>query len=346
MKITKRMLAITLVVFLAFGGLSLGASAATQTAARNASAFVAEIVRLVNVERANAGLPAVSNAHAQLNAAAQQRAVEIVTHFSHTRPDGSGWATILDEFEIFNFSGGENLAHGQTTPAEVMNGWMNSPGHRAIILGPDFNYLGIGIHESGGRIRWTQIFINDPLGTYAADTVQLINAARAEEGLVRLNTNANLTRAAQQRAVEVSTHFQNTRPNGAAWTTILAEFNVSASRQSINIVRGVLPAANLVNNLMGTSAGRNNILGDFNRVGVGVHLHEGELFFALIFIQTATTTPPTTATTQPTTTTTQTTTTRPPATTPNNILGTGWEATPLNWILFIVAFGWIWMWIF
>ena len=70
--------------------------------------------------------------------------------------------------------------------------------------------------------------------------------------------------------------------------------------------------------------------------------------------RTTTTTRPTVApTTAPTTTrapTTQTTTapattTVPPTTTANMIFSTGWRSTPLNWLMFIVLFGWFWMWI-
>jgi len=40
---------------------------------------------------------------------------------------------------------GENIACGQRDEEEVMNGWMNSPGHRANILNKSYKYIGIGI---------------------------------------------------------------------------------------------------------------------------------------------------------------------------------------------------------
>ncbi|MFR8235885.1 MAG: CAP domain-containing protein [Anaerovoracaceae bacterium] len=53
---------------------------------------------------------------------------------------------------------GENIAAGYDTPQAVMNGWMNSPGHRSNILSSDFAYIGVGCYEANGRLYWTQIF--------------------------------------------------------------------------------------------------------------------------------------------------------------------------------------------
>ena len=53
---------------------------------------------------------------------------------------------------------GENIAWGQRTPDEVHDAWMNSSGHRANILGGDYNRIGIGYVECGGMPLWTQNF--------------------------------------------------------------------------------------------------------------------------------------------------------------------------------------------
>ncbi len=54
---------------------------------------------------------------------------------------------------------GDELACGQRSPADVVEGWMNSPGHRANILSPVFTHIGIGF-AGGGRAGtyWTQLF--------------------------------------------------------------------------------------------------------------------------------------------------------------------------------------------
>jgi uncharacterized protein YkwD len=51
------------------------------------------------------------------------------------------------------------VAYGQRTPAEVMDAWMNSPGHRANILNCQFKEIGVGVvPDSNGRLYWTQDF--------------------------------------------------------------------------------------------------------------------------------------------------------------------------------------------
>ena len=122
------------------------------------SAYAQEVVRLVNIERANAGLPALAM-DAQLSAAAAIRAEEIDTSFSHTRPDGTSCFTVLREMGIAYRACGENIAKGSPTPARVVEGWMNSAGHRANILNENFTTIGVGVHEdAAGVMHWAQLF--------------------------------------------------------------------------------------------------------------------------------------------------------------------------------------------
>lgn len=123
------------------------------------SNYANEVLRLVNVERAKAGLSAFTT-NSNLTAAANKRAVEIKTSFSHTRPNGSGFQTVLGEYNVSYRAAGENIAYGQKTPQAVVTGWMNSPGHRANILNANFNKLGVGVYQSNGTIYWTQAFTN------------------------------------------------------------------------------------------------------------------------------------------------------------------------------------------
>ncbi|NLL00228.1 MAG: hypothetical protein GX271_06145 [Clostridiales bacterium] len=121
--------------------------------------FAEEVLRLVNIERSKAGLSSLTT-NATLKAAADKRAQETKVSFSHTRPNGSKFSTVLQEFGISYRTAGENIAYGQRSPQEVVNGWMNSPGHRANILNGSFGKIGIGVYQSGGVIYWTQLFTN------------------------------------------------------------------------------------------------------------------------------------------------------------------------------------------
>ena len=114
----------------------------------------------MNVERTKAGLSPVSEGSSALVSAANKRAEEVAKVFSHTRPDGSSCFTVLGEYGVSYRSAGENIASGQTTPAEVVNAWMNSEGHRANILGANFTSLGVGVYKNGSSYTWVQLFIS------------------------------------------------------------------------------------------------------------------------------------------------------------------------------------------
>ena len=124
--------------------------------------YKAQVVALMNQERANAGIGGISQ-NASLDAVAQIRAQEIAQSFSHTRPNGTSCFTVLDENGIAYMTAGENIAAGYGDPASVMSGWMNSPGHRANILNGSFGQVGIGYYtdpNSGYGTYWVQIFTN------------------------------------------------------------------------------------------------------------------------------------------------------------------------------------------
>lgn len=120
--------------------------------------YAAEVVRLVNIERAKEGLSALTMDE-RLCQAALIRAAEIGKYFSHTRPDGTSCFTVLKELGISYSYCGENIAGGQRTPAAVVEGWMNSPGHRANIMSANFSKIGVGYLPSGGYgTSWVQLF--------------------------------------------------------------------------------------------------------------------------------------------------------------------------------------------
>lgn len=121
------------------------------------NSYVQEVISLVNEERAKAGLGALAES-GNLAQAANVRAQEIVNSFSHTRPDGSSFSTVLSQNGVSYRGSGENIAYGQRTAAEVMDGWMNSSGHRANILNGNYTNIGVGFYESNGVKYWVQLF--------------------------------------------------------------------------------------------------------------------------------------------------------------------------------------------
>lgn len=112
------------------------------------------VLALVNQERQKAGLTRLTMDRGLLDAA-MKRAVECPNPFSHDRPNGTKCYTICPQK-----MNAENIAAGQTTPDEVFNDRMNSPGHRANILREGEQSIGIGCVYTGASPYpyWVQCF--------------------------------------------------------------------------------------------------------------------------------------------------------------------------------------------
>lgn len=122
------------------------------------AAAEAEVLKLVNEERAKVGCSAVS-ANSTLSELAEKFSAAMAAggFFDHTDPSGASPWDRAAKLGITNL-GGENIARGQADAAAVMDAWMNSPGHRANILNCDFKTLGVGAHFGSGGPWWTQDF--------------------------------------------------------------------------------------------------------------------------------------------------------------------------------------------
>lgn len=109
------------------------------------------VLSLVNAERAKVGLAPLSM-DASLMETAMVRAAETGVLFSHTRPDGSSCMSANEKMVA------ENIAAGSSTPDAVMDGWMNSQGHRENILTGSYTTIGIGCVQIDGTRFWVQCF--------------------------------------------------------------------------------------------------------------------------------------------------------------------------------------------
>ena len=119
--------------------------------------MAADVVRIMNEERAKNGLSALTMDPVLMDYA-MQRAAEVYVYFSHTRPNDSECFSIFGSAYTYGTKG-ENIAIGQDSAAEVMDAWMNSEGHRANILNGEFNSVGIGcFYQPDGSIGWVQLF--------------------------------------------------------------------------------------------------------------------------------------------------------------------------------------------
>ncbi|MCY1712720.1 CAP domain-containing protein [Caproiciproducens galactitolivorans] len=125
------------------------------------ASFQNQVVQLVNQERAKAGLKALT-VNSQLTKTATLKSEDMakLNYFDHTSPTYGSPFDMMKQFGISYRAAGENIAMGQTSSQQVMQGWMNSPGHRANILNASFTQIGVGIAKNAnGQYIWTQQFI-------------------------------------------------------------------------------------------------------------------------------------------------------------------------------------------
>lgn len=121
-----------------------------------------EIVKLINAERARIGLHELK-VSPKVMQAAQIRAGECTTLFSHTRPDGTSFGTVFMEVGL-GTGGGEIIGEGFTTAKGVVNAWIASPGHYKDIIDNRDNYIGVGIAvDANGHYYYSTLVT--PIGT-------------------------------------------------------------------------------------------------------------------------------------------------------------------------------------
>ncbi len=129
--------------------------ATTVAPSTDARSFEQEVIRLTNDARAGGGCAPLTH-NDKLHAAALGHSVDMAdnNYFSHTSQDGS---TMTDRIERQGYawrSLAENIAAGYRTPASVVDGWMNSKGHRDNIMNCNLTEIGVGFHKH----YWTQNF--------------------------------------------------------------------------------------------------------------------------------------------------------------------------------------------
>ena len=113
-----------------------------------------KVYEIVNQERIKAGVKPL-RFNDKVYKAAMIRAKECHKYFSHIRPNGKDCFTALSEAGVKQNYAGENIAVGFSSPKSVMEGWMQSSGHRSNILNPVFTDFGCGVCNTG---EWTQFF--------------------------------------------------------------------------------------------------------------------------------------------------------------------------------------------
>ena len=113
---------------------------------------IQDLIDRINDHRAAIGRPTL-RWDDRLAALARRHSADMVRRdfFDHINPDGDDPFDRMDHAGIRYSTAGENLAWGQTTGAQVFDGWMNSRGHRKNLENREFTHIGIGLYQR----RWT-----------------------------------------------------------------------------------------------------------------------------------------------------------------------------------------------
>lgn len=122
------------------------------------SSYEQKVIDLVNEIRVKNGLKKLT-ANWELSRVARYKSQDMKDnrYFSHTSPTYGSPSNMIKNFGISFKTAGENIAYGYSIPQAVVNGWMNSEGHRRNILNPNYTQIGVGYVASGHY--WTQMFI-------------------------------------------------------------------------------------------------------------------------------------------------------------------------------------------
>ena len=149
---------------ISFGGFckifSLNCGQSVTETVSSVNSMEKQVASLTNSERKAAGLGSLT-LNSQLSKLARMKAEDMAKkgYFSHTSPTYGSAFDMMKKYGVSYRTAGENIAKGQKTPEAVMNGWMNSSGHRANILSSAYTHIGVGYaKDSKGNTYWVQIF--------------------------------------------------------------------------------------------------------------------------------------------------------------------------------------------
>ena len=123
------------------------------------TSYEQDVILLVNEIRKENGLKALTYDW-ELGRVARYKSQDMKDnkYFAHNSPVYGTPFQMIKNFGISYRSAGENIAKGYATPQAVVNGWMNSSGHRTNILNASYTHIGVG-YVAGGNY-WTQMFIS------------------------------------------------------------------------------------------------------------------------------------------------------------------------------------------
>jgi uncharacterized protein YkwD len=204
------------------------------------------MVDLLNADRAAAGLVPV-RVDSRLMAIARARSVDMATkhYFSHTQPNGKNVFDILTAQHITWYGAGEIIAWNnyptlELSTANANSQWMNSPGHKAIVVSTTLNYIGVGlaIDASTGKKLWTAVYIKGPDRTGARSTTNTPTVTAGPDGATK-RVSVSWSGADVKLQVLTSGFYSwqvQRRTDGGPWTTVWA--STTRSSMALDLAAG------------------------------------------------------------------------------------------------------------
>jgi uncharacterized protein YkwD len=207
------------------------------------TAAEAAMVKTLNADRTSRGLVAVQP-DTRLMAIARARSVDMAEkgYFSHSQPDGRNVFDILTSSRITWYNAGEIIAWNtypmESTTSATNSQWLNSPGHKAIVVGTDYNYVGVGLAvDASGKKLWTAVYMKGPDRTAARATV---TGSALRAGTSSSTRYTKLTWSGYDPRLQVLTaglaNFTIQRnTDGAGWVTVVSSTTLRYTNFRLNV---------------------------------------------------------------------------------------------------------------
>ncbi|MEO1523396.1 MAG: CAP domain-containing protein [Cyanobacteria bacterium J06633_2] len=257
--------------------------------------FESEVLRLTNEFRKKNGLdPLVIDQDLEEAADQHTRNMARQDFFAHKGKDGSTPANRARSAGYETGFVGENIAAGYTTPKQVVDGWISSPGHRANMLNANYNEIGIGYYhqqnDTGSvnyRHYWTQVFgkgtiepvpsapkKNNSSNTGSSNSGSSKNSTANSSKNTPVNSSKNTSAPREQPAIDITpstpiaepTPRENTNPTNPRPTNPRpTNTNETSPRPDLGAIRGTqradMLAGNGANNVIRGLGGNDKLLG-------------------------------------------------------------------------------------
>ena len=259
-----------------------------------------EILHLINEHRATLSLSPLAF-HPTIQESSFQHSTNMANNIVAFGHEGFSYRANQLVQSLGGSAASENVAMGQRTAEEVVQGWLNSPGHRNNIEG-DFNLTGISvIKNQQGENIFTQLFIKAPApiaNSGAAPSedpsevnlnyaiLKLVNKHRTGQYLSPLQMNPHIQVIAAQHAQDMASGKIPFGHQGFEDRAKMLLSKLHGSSVVENVASGQEDVPSIVNSWLDSSSHRNNIEGDFNLTGIGIAKNENQkMFYCQILIK-------------------------------------------------------------